>query len=127
VPRTPSRAISGWLSVQEILARKRLIEAVMKGDDGGGALRPSFPGDKKLNLLKPGADTLLSVFQLVASSEYEVIDLPGGAIASTASAHPIQTMSGSTVAIGSARARRWRRSTAGGGRARRAPAASAMR
>jgi hypothetical protein len=100
VPENADRAISGWLSVQEILSRKKLIDDVMrkvmrKGEHYG----PGFPGDKKDNLLKPGADTLLSVFQLVATSDIQVVDLPGGHRDYRVSAN-IRTMAGALVAVG---------------------------
>jgi hypothetical protein len=95
-----ARVLSNWLSVDEILARKQLIEDVMARVLSEGVhYGASFPGDKKKNLLKPGADTLLTVFQLVATHEVEVVELDGGHREYRVTA-PIRTTGGVLVSTG---------------------------
>lgn len=66
-------------SVSEVEAQvykiQDLMKSVMKDGEHFGA---SFPGDKKKNLLKPGADKLCFTFRLAPEYEIRREDLPGG-------------------------------------------------
>jgi hypothetical protein len=66
-------------SVAEVKAQVGKIQSLMadvmhEGEHYGA----SFPGDKKKNLLKPGADKLCMVFRLAPEFEVARDDLPGG-------------------------------------------------
>jgi hypothetical protein len=66
-------------SVVEVTAQVQkiqdLMKSVMKDGEHYGA---SFPGDKKKNLLKPGADKLCFTFRLEPEYSIKRDDLPGG-------------------------------------------------
>jgi|GEM_PF-518475 len=66
-------------SVAEVTAQvqkiQELMRSVMKDGEHYGA---SFPGDKKKNLLKPGADKLCFTFRLEPEYTIERDDLPNG-------------------------------------------------
>lgn len=95
------RAISGWLSTDEILRRKEMIatvyKSVMKPDEHYGA---SFPGDKKKNLLKPGADVLLMTFQLYPDVEVEERNFDGDHREYRITAYIKRISDGLVVAVG---------------------------
>lgn len=58
--------------------RMQLVEHVISQMQEGVHFGASFPGDKKKNLLKAGADYLGVAFRLVPTFEVERIDLAGG-------------------------------------------------
>lgn len=67
------------LTVEAVKAQVQKIQTIMKelmkeGEHYG----PSFPGDKKKNLLKPGADKLCFMFRFRPEYTQEAKDLPGG-------------------------------------------------
>lgn len=67
------------LTVEAVKAQVQKIQTIMKElmreDEHYGA---SFPGDKKKNLLKPGADKLCFMFRLRPELQQETKELPGG-------------------------------------------------
>lgn len=66
-------------SIVEVKAQVDKIQSLMKDVmKEGEHYGPSFPGDKKKNLLKPGADKLTFVFRLAPEFEVEREDLPNG-------------------------------------------------
>jgi hypothetical protein len=75
----PAPAVVEGLSVNELLAHvakiKEVLDGVLKEGEHYG---PSFPGDDKKNLLKPGADKLKFVFRLAPEYKETINDLPNG-------------------------------------------------
>lgn len=66
-------------SIAEVKAQVGKIQSLMKDlMHEGEHYGPSFPGDKKKNLLKPGADKICFVFRLAPEYEVTTTDLPGG-------------------------------------------------
>lgn len=69
----------GQASVDRALERAQIIQHLMKAVmQEGTHYGASFPGDKKKNLLKPGADTLAVTFQLVPEFVVVTNDLVDG-------------------------------------------------
>lgn len=69
----------GTLSLVEVLRHVELVERVLKEVMKEGThYGESFPGDKKKNLLKPGADKLCLAFGLSPSFVLHERELPGG-------------------------------------------------
>ena len=70
-------------NIDEALSHYALVKAVIKQimvgpseeRPSGVHYGPSFPGDKKKNLLKPGADALCVAFKLVPAFEFTMKDL----------------------------------------------------
>lgn len=79
---TPEQQGMVALSVEDgavaLAGRMQLVTHVISQMEEGTHFGASFPGDKKKNLLKPGADYLGVAFQLVPTFDVERIDLPGG-------------------------------------------------
>lgn len=65
------------LSPNDILGRKQLIESVVKQVMVRDTHYGIIPGTKNYSLLKPGADMLMSIFQVAAVPEVVDIETPG--------------------------------------------------
>jgi hypothetical protein len=89
------------LSVTEVEAQVKKIQDLMKNVMIEGThYGPSFPGDEKKNLLKPGADKLCFIFRLRQRYTQETIDLGNGHIEVITKCELIHIESGTVVGEG---------------------------
>lgn len=75
----PQMAIGEALTVQDIVAQKELIQQAMKSVMKEGHHFGKIPGcGDKPTLLKPGAETIIMLFQMCPDYDIEVVDLGRG-------------------------------------------------
>lgn len=78
-PDRPPQSLINSLTVADVLRHVQLVEHVVKEVMKEGThYGEAFPGDKKKNLLKPGADKLAVTFQLASAYEVDERNLDNG-------------------------------------------------